>query len=218
MKKILSNWPKGIYLLISISLFVFVIPLFVKNENKEFLNAVSFSLILLSLFSIIKYKNYFGDALIILSVISVWLMYFLNHGIMEYFAFSFAVLVFILASFKMISQIIKSKNVDVKLIVQTINGYLLLGVIFTFINTMLFWYNPDAISFSKATQGVSLDDIIYYSYVSMTTIGYGEITPLSSAARSISMLSAIIGQLYLAIIMAFIIGKFLNQKKENEII
>ena len=47
---------------------------------------------------------------------------------------------------------------------------------------------------------------VYFSYVTLTTLGYGDITPVSSAARNLSVLEAITGQLYLAVLIARLIG------------
>jgi hypothetical protein len=110
----------------------------------------------------------------------------------------------------MIKQIVSSKTVSAKVIVETISGYLLIGVIFGFLNSILFWVDPNSIGLG-GKNGIS--NIMYYSFITVTTIGYGDISPISQAAKSLSILFGIISQLYLTIIMALIIGKFLNEKK-----
>ncbi|WP_158614374.1 ion channel [Ancylomarina euxina] len=60
-----------------------------------------------------------------------------------------------------------------------------------------------------------ISDIVYYSFVCMTTIGFGEIIPQSQIAKSLSIFSGIVGQFYLTIIMALIIGKLLNSMLKN---
>jgi len=56
-------------------------------------------------------------------------------------------------------------------------------------------------------------DYLYFSFVTLTTLGYGDITPVSSFAKSITILIAITGQLYLTILIAFLVGKFLSRPK-----
>jgi len=57
---------------------------------------------------------------------------------------------------------------------------------------------------------------VYYGLVTLTTLGYGDISPSTALARSLSTFTALTGQLYLVIIMAIIIGKFLNKEKDAE--
>jgi len=47
---------------------------------------------------------------------------------------------------------------------------------------------------------------IYYSFITLTTVGYGDITPISGMARSLSMLEGIIGQSYMAVLVARLVG------------
>jgi hypothetical protein len=49
-------------------------------------------------------------------------------------------------------------------------------------------------------------NFLYYSFVTLTTLGYGDITPASSPARSLSTLEAVTGQLYIAILVARLVG------------
>ena len=56
-------------------------------------------------------------------------------------------------------------------------------------------------------------NFVYYSFITFTTIGYGDIAPLSHTSKLASVFFGISGQLYLTIIMALIIGKFLSKKK-----
>jgi drug/metabolite transporter (DMT)-like permease len=62
----------------------------------------------------------------------------------------------------------------------------------------------------------SLSSYIYFGLVTLTTLGYGDITPDTAMARSLSTFTALFGQLYLVIIMALIIGKYLTGKRTVE--
>jgi hypothetical protein len=216
MIRFIRKTPKSIFLLISIFYFVFILPL-IKNTRvtgltglTELMNTIAYSLILLSIFSIIDNKTKFLRYLIILAVSLIWMMYYSEHVVFEYIAFIFSTIVFVITTGIMIKQIVSSKTVSAKVIVETISGYLLIGVIFGFLNSILFWVDPNSIGLG-GKNGIS--NIMYYSFITVTTIGYGDISPISQAAKSLSILFGIISQLYLTIIMALIIGKFLNEKK-----
>jgi hypothetical protein len=52
---------------------------------------------------------------------------------------------------------------------------------------------------------------MYFTFVSLTSTGYGDFLPLTPAAKSLSNLISITGQLYIAIIIATLVGKYLNK-------
>ena len=60
------------------------------------------------------------------------------------------------------------------------------------------------------------EDFIYYAFVTMTTLGYGDITPVGSMARSLSIFFSVTGQLYLTMIIAILVGKYLSQKIDTD--
>lgn len=57
--------------------------------------------------------------------------------------------------------------------------------------------------------------MMYYSFVTLTTLGYGDIYPVSDAARILGMLEATLGQLYLVILVARLVGLYTSQQMEN---
>ncbi len=57
---------------------------------------------------------------------------------------------------------------------------------------------------------------LYYSFVTMTTLGYGDVVPLSSAARMLSAIEAVTGQLYLAVLVARLVGLHISQTRARE--
>ena len=79
--------------------------------------------------------------------------------------------------------------------------YLLLGLIAAFAYSAL--YALDSGAFSKLPTGSGgVDDWLYFSFITLTTVGYGDITPIGRAARSLAMLEGLVGQLFPAIIIA----------------
>ena len=211
--KVFRKIPKHSYLLFGIFLFVFVFPMLSSFGKGGLLISISYSIMLLSVGAIIESKKRWMYILIFIAVILQWIVHMLSYKefpFLNYISFAFTLGVFIIATFLMIHQIIRSKRVDSKLIIETIIGYLLIGVIFTLINVLIISLNLEAIGFT--TDKPNLTEIIYYSFITVTTIGFGDISPVSPVARSFAILFGLIGQLYLTIIIAFIIGKFLNKK------
>ncbi len=206
--------PKHTYLLFGIILFVFVFPVIKSFGSGIGLVSVSYTIMLLSVGAILETKNKKMNILVLLAVLFQWIVFFVADNeldLLSYFSFLFSVAVFIMATYLMIHQIIRAKEVDLTLIMVTIIGYLLIGIIFTMVNSLVLMASPDAISFN--TDHPNLSDIIYYSFITVTTVGYGDISPVSPIARELAVLFSLLGQFYLTIVIAFIIGKFLSKQK-----
>lgn len=207
--------PNHTYLIIGVILFVFVLP-FINNASVlEIFWPISLSLILLSILSIItkkkERKQVWLVVMVIMSVVLIWIHYFLKQDIFNYTSYFFNIIVFISITAIMISEIVKSKQVDTKLIMESISGYLLLGVMFSITNAIIFGLQPASFELAEINK---MSDIIYYSFITITTIGYGDISPQTDIARVVSMFFGLSGQLYLTIIMALIIGKYLNKNNK----
>jgi uncharacterized membrane protein len=58
-------------------------------------------------------------------------------------------------------------------------------------------------------------DWIYFSFVTITTLGYGDITPLTQTARSLSFAEAITGQFYIAVLVAGLVSAYISSKRDS---
>ena len=95
-------------------------------------------------------------------------------------------------------------------IFEAINGYLLMGIAFAAM--VLLMCRIDPLSFSFAGEELLRNhNGIYYSFVTLTTLGYGDMLPHTPPAKSLSILIAVSGQLYLTVIIALLIGKYSNR-------
>ena len=119
----------------------------------------------------------------------------------------------------MVRHIARSQNVTPTIILSSINGYLLLGVLASVLLAIadrlpvaLAAGASSGIQFPGATTP-KFGDFIYFSFVTLTTLGYGDITPVSHLSRSLTVLIAIAGQMYVTILIAMLIGKFLSGSK-----
>jgi hypothetical protein len=90
-----------------------------------------------------------------------------------------------------------------------------MGVLFATWISILIFFIPDAFNGLEASK-VNAQEILYFTFVTMTTLGYGEITPIVPAAKSLSILISTSGQLYIAILIALLVGKFAGNQKFND--
>ena len=118
--------------------------------------------------------------------------------------------------------ILRARKVNANLIFGSICIYMLIGLEWAFIYSLLESINPDsftgnAAGFSEAGErGEWLFlHFVYYSYTTLTTLGYGDIAPTTPPAQLISSLEAIAGQFYLAILVARLIGMYLVEASKS---
>ncbi len=109
-----------------------------------------------------------------------------------------------------LKYLLECKNINQNVIFGVISGYLMIGILFTFLFVFLFTLNPEGTINFKTVPGFA--DFLYFSMITLSTVGYGDIVPLSDLARLAGYSLGIIGQLYVGIVMALIIGKFLQSK------
>ena len=57
-----------------------------------------------------------------------------------------------------------------------------------------------------------MNNFVYYSIVTLTTLGYGDITPLSASAKALAAMEALVGQICLTVIIAGLVGLHMQQK------
>jgi hypothetical protein len=112
--------------------------------------------------------------------------------------------------------------VTVDRILGAVCAYLLIGIGFAVTYSTLDLLNPAsfrlpedlAMGMAAGTED-SFSVFVYYSFVTLSTLGYGDITPVTDAARTVSSLEAIAGQIYLAVIVAALVGIHISSRRES---
>lgn len=114
----------------------------------------------------------------------------------------------VLATTVLLLHLLRSRNVDADLLVGTLCIYLLIGTVWAFAYQLLqATSGPFTTHFLVPGGGLaSAQDLDYFSFVTLTTLGYGDIQPLSAAARGMAVAEAVVGQFYLAVLVARLLG------------
>ena len=142
---------------------------------------------------------------------SIWSRYFVKLSALEVVGGLCGAVFFIFAIIQILIFIYSQKKVTRDLIVGAAIVYLLMALTWSFIYAVLESLHPGSFSIPEI-QGVSTSrHFLYYSFVTITTLGYGDITPVTSLARSLCVLEAVIGQLYLVVQVAWLVGVHVSQ-------
>lgn len=128
-----------------------------------------------------------------------------------YFAF------FVMTIFSMTRHIVKAQKVTVDVITVSVVNYLLIGVLAGSAAMFFYDYYPGSYHFAYPGDQNSLIQMTYYAFITMTTVGYGDIVPAIPETQTFAYLLAVTGQLYIAILIAFIMGKFIVHQGSERI-
>jgi len=107
-------------------------------------------------------------------------------------------------------HIVKENEVTTDLIMAAACAYILLGLVWAHAYYLLEIFHPNSFKGSENV-GDDIGDFYYYSFVTLTTMGYGDILGITKSARALSILEAITGQLYLAIMISRLVGLHASQ-------
>lgn len=119
-------------------------------------------------------------------------------------------LLFISAIIHLFRMLFSTSQVNAQVIISSISGYFALGLFWALCAFTLERAFPGSYADSH---GLGLDrlSMTYYGFMAMTTVGYGDIEPVLPPSRALSTLMAVSGQMYLAGVMAVLVGKFLEK-------
>jgi hypothetical protein len=89
--------------------------------------------------------------------------------------------------------------------------YLLTAILWTYAYRFIEIIQPGSFAIAQSQAIGDQSPFLYYSFVTLTTLGYGDIFPVTTAAKSCAVLEAVIGQLYLVITVAWLVGVHISQ-------
>ncbi len=147
---------------------------------------------------------------------SIWTDYFVKVPSLILVGESFGILFMAFMVIVILSLIFRGQEVTGNTINAAIVAYLLLALMWAFIFSVLESICPGSFSISESQIEVGRPLFIYYSLVTITTLGYGDITPLTAQANAFSSLEAVIGQIYLVVTVARLVGINIAQSMDRK--
>lgn len=112
-----------------------------------------------------------------------------------------------------LQDLYREKNLSLSSIYAVFSGFILLAFAFGFALKFGQTVNPSSLNGIQNTDSPA--DFLYFSFITLLTIGYGDITPNSDAAKRIVVFASLIGHFYTVFITAFILGKLINKQHET---
>jgi voltage-gated potassium channel len=172
-----------------------------------------------AILSLEKRSNY-TILLFLITVLLEWFSGMFHMEIMFSVSRGMNILFFLVIVASLIKQIAMAREVTSGVILSSIAGYLLMGIVYSIFISFIIQNDPAAFTSlqmedSGTGEGPNASVPLYFGYVTLASLGYGDVVPLKPYTRSLATFIAISGQFYMAIIVALLIGKFSAQQHKK---
>ncbi len=115
-------------------------------------------------------------------------------------------------------QITHAKRVSTNVLSATLSLYLIIGLFWGALYTLLNEISPGSYSGNLLENTQNTFHVFnYFSFVTLTTLGYGDITPQTAGASSLCQMEAIVGQFYTAVVVAWLVGMHVSYKHDEKL-
>jgi len=203
-----------------LSLLIFIIamlvlgPLFEEFVRLRILMDILWSAIFISAIYAVSQKKHhiiLGVLLVLPMLGAIWSKYYVQNKTVIVIGSLCGAAFILFTIIQMLIFIYSHSEVTRDMIVGAAVVYLLMALMWTFIFTVLETLHPGSFNLPQGQDIAANRQFLYYSFVTLTTLGYGDITPVTGLARSLCILEAVIGQLYLVVQVAWLVGVHVSQ-------
>jgi len=200
-------------LLLTLIVLLTVLPLFPGDRAEGIISRLVWTAVVMAGLARASGRRFFLWSALLIAIPSVLSRWFEIPGGAQAGPFVLA-LFFLLISAQMLSDIFKHRQIQTDQVLGGVNVYLLLGVMFARLHVGVETLVPDSymlgglpIADAAGAAGSELEDVFqYFSFATLTTLGYGDIRPVGHAARVLSTTEAVVGQLFIAIFIARLVS------------
>lgn len=155
-----------------------------------------------------------GSILVLPLIVATWSVYFVEIKTLSLLTRIFGVLFFAYAAINILRIVAKSEKVTSETIFAAIVAYLLIALMWAFLYMILERVSPGSFSFPEMGFREESMRFEYFSFITITTLGYGDITPLTNQATALAMIEAVVGQIYMVVLVAWLVGMHVSQRSK----
>jgi hypothetical protein len=143
--------------------------------------------------------------LLVPALLGKWSHHFLPNRVSPFLYLVPATIFFVFVVVQLIRFVLRASTVDTNVLCAGLSGYLLLGMLWTPLYMAAFRWNPAAFTLPA---GTTMDGFsaFYFSFITLSTVGYGDITPVSRSARMLAAMEAIVGLFYVAVLISRLVA------------
>lgn len=154
-----------------------------------------------------------GIALVVVNLLATAVWFLLGSQTADLLSKASGLVFLVLVSVVAAIQVFRRDRVDLNKVVGALCIYFLIGAVWAILFQLLDGVSPGSFSGLEGYEADALSwRFIYFSFVTLTTLGYGDVLPLTIYAETLVFLEAILGQFYLAVLLAGLISAYLSDR------
>jgi hypothetical protein len=213
----------GIVLLIQV-LIVFLAPQFIGLVPRIILNLIYYSSLMLAIY----FAGGRAKILIFTGVLSLYcfvvstFLYFHSFAFLFYPMLAINLIVMIIATAWVLWYVLKTVKITANTLSGAVFVYFMAAMVFAFLYLQIeriwpgsFYFSNEGLFKDPMKMPSRLSNFLYFSFTTITTLGFGDFTPIKPIARATTIVEAIFGELYLAIFIARIVGIQITQTQRK---
>ena len=210
-----KSWEnRFLFVLVSLLSFLILSPLFKGFIGLRSLLDIFLTIVFISSICAVSQKRrdfIIATLLVLPLLLATWVNHFIESPALSLVGTCSGILFFAFMAITILSFVLKKNIVTVNVIYAAIVVYLFIALMWGFIFILVEKLQPGSIALAQSQIEEGSFHLYYYSFVTITTLGYGDITPSTEIARSLAVLEAIIGQIYLVVLVARLVGIHIAQ-------
>jgi Ion channel len=210
-----------VQLLIALALLLICAPFVEEIEGGQLILSFLFSLVLLAAVLAVANRKrvlVIAVALFIPAIAGRWINHFRPDLVPPPVFLVSGLVLIVFAIAHLLHFVLRAPSVTTEVLCASISAYLMLGLMWTMAYWLVDQLTPGgAFSFNTNTGPRSMNGFtgFYFSFITLSTVGYGDITPVSRIARWLAAMEAMTGLLYVAVLIARLVSLYSGPKSDD---
>jgi len=208
----------AVELLIALALLFFFFPFVEEVKGGDLIVSLLLSLVLLS--GVLAVSDRKGVLLIALvlaipAIAGRWINHFRPDVVRPAVFLTAALVLTAFVVVNLLRFVWRAPSVNIEVLCASISAYLMLGLMWTMAYWLVDQLTPGAFAFNVGPRSMNGFNGFYFSFITLSTVGYGDITPVSRIARWLAAMEAMTGLLYVAILISRLVGLYSSPKSND---
>ena len=208
----------AVELLIALALLFFFFPFVEEVKGGDLIVSLLLSLVLLSAVLAVSDRRSVLLIALVLAIPAIagrWINHFRPDLVSPPVFLTAALVLTAFVVVNLLRFVWRAPSVNIEVLCASISAYLMLGLMWTMAYWLVDQLTPGAFAFNAGPRSMNGFNGFYFSFITLSTVGYGDITPVSRIARWLAAMEAMTGLLYVAILISRLVGLYSSAKSND---